>query len=69
MSEFKREEMYIVVKLKNLDEDQEANLLCTLWDNNIRTTECVVVESDWPEYEQVWKMIEDRVTKEKQNEH
>lgn len=23
--------------------------------------ECVVVESDWPEYEKVWKMIEDRV--------
>jgi len=22
---------------------------------------CVVVESDWPEYELVWKMIEDRM--------
>lgn len=23
--------------------------------------ECLVVEGDWPEYEKVWKMIEDRV--------
>lgn len=23
---------------------------------------CVVVESDWPEYEMVWKMIEERMT-------
>lgn len=23
--------------------------------------ECIVVESDWPEYNQVWNMIEDRV--------
>lgn len=23
--------------------------------------ECVVVESDWPEYEPTWKAIEDRV--------
>lgn len=23
--------------------------------------ECVVVEHDWPEYEEVWKMIENRV--------
>lgn len=26
--------------------------------------QCVVVESDWPEYETVWKMIEDRVNNE-----
>lgn len=26
-----------------------------------RPVECVVVESDWPEYEIVWKMIQDRM--------
>ncbi len=25
---------------------------------------CVVVESDWPEYETIWKAIEDRVNEE-----
>lgn len=68
MSEFKREERYIVIKLKHLNEDQEDRIRCCMDNNNVYSTECVVVESDWPEYEQVWKMIEDRVTKEKQNE-
>ena len=28
---------------------------------------CVCVESDWPEYEPVWKMLEERVTNEINN--
>lgn len=60
MSEFKREERYIVIKLKNLNEDQEHRIRSCMDNNNIDTTECVVVESDWPEYEAVWKMIEKR---------
>ena len=60
MSEFKREERYIVIKLKQLDDVDIHNLRGYLEENSIGTTECVVVESDWPEYETVWKMIEDR---------
>jgi hypothetical protein len=26
-----------------------------------RPLKCVIVEDDWPEYEQVWQLIEDRV--------
>jgi hypothetical protein len=44
MNEFKREERYIVTKIKSG-----------------KKVECVVVESDWPEYEIVWKMIQDRM--------
>lgn len=60
MSKFKREERYIVIKLKQLDDVDIHNLRDYLEENSIGTTECVVVESDWPEYEAVWKMIEER---------
>jgi len=45
MSEFKREKRYQVIKLSNPN-----------WKGS-----CVVVEDDFPEYEIVWKMIQDRV--------
>jgi len=45
MSEFKREKRYIVYKIGNPN-----------WNGS-----CVVVEDDWPEYEIVWKMIQNRV--------
>ena len=62
MSEFQREERFIVIKRKHLNEEQEDNLRMFMARNRISTVECVVVESDWPEYETVWRMIEDRVT-------
>ena len=51
------EERYVVVKLKGLDEDQVANLWCALWDNNIQTVDCVVVEQDWEIYQEVVDMV------------
>lgn len=62
MNEFKREERYIVVKRKHLQEGDEEALREFLQGWQIPTVECVVVESDWPEYETVWQMIETRVT-------
>lgn len=62
MSEFKREERYIVVKLKHLAGLQVAPLRNFLRENRVPTIDCVVVESDWPEYEPVWQMIERRMT-------
>ena len=59
---FEREERYIVIKRKYLSEQQERDLREGMRLRGIGTVECVVVESDWPEYETVWKMIEDRVT-------
>lgn len=77
MNEFKREERYIVIKLSDLklaqeydyidaDDVDNFNYVC---DGVARARfiagksllHCVVVESDWPEYEAVWAMIEARV--------
>ncbi|EMY3672595.1 hypothetical protein [Pseudomonas aeruginosa] len=70
---FVREERYIVIKLKDLiaasgdvdpssgRSEAEVMLRNHLESWQIPTRECVVVESDWPEYEAVWQMIERRV--------
>lgn len=61
MSDFNREERYIVIKMKDLKyASAENKLLRVLQDAGIPTRRCVVVEADWPEYETVWKMIEAR---------
>lgn len=59
---FVREERYIVVKLKHLSPEQEDDLRAFLRMRRIATIESAVIESDWPEYEPVWAMIEARVT-------
>ena len=62
MSEFKREERYIVIKRKRIDDVTEHNLKDFLVSWQIPTEECVVVEHDWPENEIVWDMIKSRMT-------
>lgn len=59
MSDFKREERYIVIKLKHLDDVEIHNLRSYLENGVIDTAECVVVEKSFPIYEQVWEMIEE----------
>lgn len=58
---FEREERYVVVKIKDMTYNQREALKRVLGDWRIPTRECVVVESDWPEYETVWDMIQGRV--------
>lgn len=58
MSDFKREERYIVIKLSDLNKDQKTLVTHGLKANNIPTRECVVVEKHWPIYDAVWKLIE-----------
>ena len=68
-SEFKREERYVVIKIKDLefnspsgDKNKRSKELGEwISRNSLRTRECVVVESDWPEYHRVWAMIEHRM--------
>lgn len=55
---FAREDRYIVLKLKRLPKD-EAEYLRDCHPKAM--VECVVVESDWPEYQLVWAMIEHRM--------
>jgi len=66
--EFKREDRYVVLKRKDLDNLPDF-LQEDLWDflslaePILPKRQYVVVECDWPEYEKVFKMIEERVTK------
>lgn len=61
MSEFKKEERYVVLKLKHMT-DQERNVLNYDVLGRLRfsqyQTECVVVESGWSIYEQTWDAVQ-----------
>ena len=58
MGDFKREERYIVVKIKDLTPHQRVALQSHLEVHGTPTRECVVVEPDWPIYEIVWHLVE-----------
>lgn len=62
MSTFKREDRYAVIKYSQLTDAQIGHLKDCIHGEGIPTVECVVIESDWPEYEPVWQMIEGRAT-------
>ena len=73
--EFKREFRYFVAKHSDIKKhltQAEQQVLNTLLNKAERgrihdkkpMLRCVVIESDWPEYESVWNMIEQRVIKE-----
>lgn len=62
MSDFEREERYIVVKRKHLTPFMESSIRNLLAALDVPTIEGAVVEVDWPEYEPVWNMIEARCT-------
>ena len=57
--EFRAEQRYYVIKRKHLkngyDEGRVINLLNSL---DLPDLECVIVESDWPMYADVWSMIQ-----------
>lgn len=57
-----REERYTVIKHKDLTADDRSDLDQLIQSRHIPTRKCLVIESDWPEYEPVWRMIEARVT-------
>lgn len=70
---FQREERYIVFKMSDVEEhftpDEKRHLERLVEVQRAGREEvckspldCVVVESDWPEYEPTWRAIEARVT-------
>ena len=72
-TEFKLEERYIVFKLSDVEEHftpgEKQQLARLVEVQRVGREEagkaplkCVVVESDWPEYEPTWKAIEARMT-------
>jgi len=60
MAEFQREERYIVVKRSRLNAASEHQIRQVIPGSAL--VDCVVIEHDWPEYEPVWQMIEQRCT-------
>lgn len=73
---FVREHRYLVQKRKDVQEAlsaHEAFMLGKLLhkisqhrkSKGKQPLQCVVVESDWPEYESTWKAIEERVNSQK----
>lgn len=72
MSEFKREHRYLVLKKKEIDKVLSANQKIKLGEicqaliearqaDGKPQLQCVVVQSNWPEYETIWDMIQARV--------
>ncbi|HJE71442.1 hypothetical protein [Pseudomonas oryzihabitans] len=61
-SEFQREDRYIVIKRKDL-EKVTTPMAFSLGEllNHLPKRECLVIESDWPEYERTWADIQARV--------
>lgn len=66
MSEFEREERYIVFKTSKLHEDEfvRRKQWLHLTDQFVSSAlvNCVVIEHDWPEFEPVWAMLKARMT-------
>lgn len=65
MSNFEKEERYVVIKISDLEqlssevgEDVREDLRVFMSSYPIPTRECVVVESDWPNYDHVWGTVE-----------
>lgn len=69
---FKREDRYVVIKRSDLDKlsplDRDIvqsnleHIQAILFGWNVPERECLVIESDWPEYASAWAAIEARVT-------
>jgi len=57
MSDFKREERYLVIPIKHLSTSHELSIRRELEEQKIKLVECVVVEADWPNYEHTWNTI------------
>lgn len=58
MNNFKRERRYLVLKTKHLTQEHCQKLADIADSVNHPLLECVVVESDWPNYEDTWQAIE-----------
>lgn len=68
MNEFKREERYTVIKHNQLTDKQKQYLKDCIFGEGIPTVEGLVIESDWPEHEPVWSMLERRSTEQQMDD-
>ena len=73
-TEFQREDRYIVIKrtdLKKVPVSYRSHLVDPMFSllSHLPHRECLVIESDWPEYEPTWAAIEARVTGKSAQQH
>jgi hypothetical protein len=66
MSQFKRENRYIVIKRMDVERvppvlARELWLTLNSLYSHITQRQYLVIESDWPEYEPAWQMIQNRM--------
>lgn len=61
MREFKLEPRYIVYKKTKLTDEQLEELKWHTQINDLPTTECLVLEPDWPEYQVALDAIKKRM--------
>lgn len=58
------ESRYVVIKTRYMDARQRHALETFLWEYGVITEDCVVIESDWPEYTPVVDMLMGRIKRE-----
>ncbi|MBZ5486951.1 hypothetical protein HW452_05365 [Halomonas aquamarina] len=58
MSEFKRENRYLVLKYSDLRPEELEALRAFIETNDLRSRKAVVIEHDWPIYEQTWDAVQ-----------
>lgn len=61
MTEFNKEKRYVVLKLSKLTDHQKTAIGAALAEINLDESampECVVVEHDWPNYQETWDAIQ-----------
>lgn len=79
MEKFEREHRYLVLKISDINEICTDEIKGRLEDIALMVERgrayqgkppltCVIVESDWPEYEPTWKALEQRMTSAPQSE-
>ncbi len=61
MSEFQKEKRYLVLKLSHLTDHQKTAIGAAIAGSHVTTEalpECVVVEHDWPNYDETWATVQ-----------
>jgi hypothetical protein len=62
--DFRLEDRYVVIKTRYLTREQRLAIEGLIREQNLPVEDCVVIESDWPEYTPVCDMLFGRIDRE-----
>lgn len=65
--DFRLEGRYVVIKTRYLTREQRLAIEGLIREQGLVTEDCVVIESDWPEYTPVCDMLFGRIDREASN--